>query len=53
MSVMSRKIPVTFDRRASRMVCFRRVSRRGIYGENGRNSSIIIRTILVFSFIMH
>ena len=38
MSVMSRKIPVTFDRRASRTVCFRRVSRRGIYGENGRNS---------------
>ena len=53
MSVMSRKIPVTFDRRASRTVCFRRVSRPGIYGENGRNSSIIIRTMLVFSFIMH
>ena len=53
MSVMSRKIPVTFDRRDSRTVCFRRVSRRGIYGENGTNSSILIRTILVFSFIMH
>ena len=53
MSVMSRKIPVTFDRRASRPVCFRRVSRRGIYGENGKNSSILIRTILAFSFIMH
>ena len=35
MSVMSRKIPVTFDRRSSWTVCFRRVSRRGIYGENG------------------
>ena len=53
MSVMSRKIPVTFDHRASRMVCFRWVSRRGIYGENGKNSSIVIRTILGFSFIMH
>ena len=53
MSVMSRKIPVTFDRRASRTVCFHRVSRRGIYGENGKNSSILIRTILGFSFIMH
>ena len=53
MSVMSRKIPVTFDRRASRTVCFLRVSRRGIYGENGKNSSILIRTILGFSFIMH
>ena len=53
MRVMSRKIPVTFDRRASRTVCFRRVSRLGIYCENGRNSSILIRTILVFSFIMH
>ena len=53
MSVMSRKIPVTFDRRASWTVCFRRVSRHGIYGENGRNSSIIIGTILVFSFIRH
>ena len=53
MSVMSRKIPVTFDRRASRTVCFRRVSRRGIYGENGKNSSILIRTILGFSFTMH
>ena len=52
MSVMSRKIPVTFDRRASRTVCFRRVF-RGIYGENGKNSSILIRTILGFSFIMH
>ena len=47
------QIPVTFDRRASRTVCFRGVSRRGIYGENGKNSSILIRTILVFSFIMH
>ena len=37
MSVMSRKIPVTFHRRASRKVYFRRVSRRGIIGENGRN----------------
>ena len=53
MSVMSRKIPVTSDRRASRTVCFRRVSRRGTYGENGKNSSILIRTILGFSFIMH
>ena len=53
MSVMSRKIPVTFDRRASRTVCFRRVSRRGIYGENGKNSFIFIRAILGFSFIMH
>ena len=54
MTVMSRKIPVTFDRRAFfRKVCFRRVCRRGIYGENGKNSSILIRTILVFSFIMH
>ena len=53
MSVMSRKIPVTFDRRASRTVCFRGVCRRGIYGENGKNSSILIRTILVFSLIMH
>ena len=53
MSVMSRKIPVTFDRPASRTVCFRRVSRRGMYSENGRNSSILIRTILGFSFIMH
>ena len=55
MSVMSRKIPVTFDHRASRTVsvCFRRVSRRGIYGENGKNSSILIRTILGFSLIMH
>ena len=53
MSVMSRKIPVTFDHHASRTVCFRRVSRRGIYGENGKNSSILIRTILGFSFIMH
>ena len=53
MSVMSRKIPVTFDRRVSRTVCFRRVSRRGIYGENGKNSSILIRTILGFSFVMH
>ena len=53
MSVRSRKIPVTFDRRASRTVCFRRVSSRGIYGENGRNPSILIRTILVFYFIMH
>ena len=53
MSVMSRKIPVTFDRRTSRTACFRRVSRRGIYGENGKNSSILIRTILGFSFIMH
>ena len=53
MSVMSGKIPVTFDRRASRKVCFRRVSRRGIYGESGRSSSILIRTTLVFSFIMH
>ena len=53
MSVMSRKIPVTFDRRASRTVCFRRVSRRGINGENGKNSSMLIRTVLGFSFIMH
>ena len=53
MSVMSRKIPVTFDHRAPRTVCFRRVSHRGIYGENGKNSSIPIRTILGFSFIMH
>ena len=53
MRCMSRKIPVTFDRRASRTVCFRRVSRRGIYGENGKNSSTLIRTILGFSFIMH
>ena len=53
MSVVSRKIPVTFNRRASRTVSFRRVSRRGIYGENGKNSSILIRTILGFSFIMH
>ena len=53
MNVMSRKIPLTFDPLASRTVCFRRVSRRGIYGENGKNSSIIIRTILGFSFIMH
>ena len=53
MSVMSRKIPVTFDRRASRTVCFRRVSGHGIYGENGKNSSILIRTILGFSFMMH
>ena len=53
MSVMSRKIPVTFDRRASGTLCFPRVSRRGIYGENGKNSSILIRTILGFSFIMH
>lgn len=53
MSVMSRQIPVTVDRRASRTVCFRGVSRPGIYGENGKNSSILIRTILVFSFIMH
>ena len=53
MSVMSRKIPVTFDLRASRTVCFRRVSRRGIYGENGKNSSLLIRTILGFSFIMY
>ena len=53
MIVMSRKIPVTFDRRASRTVYFRRVSRRGIYGENGKNSSILIRTILGFSFIMY
>ena len=53
MSVMSRKIPVTFDRRASKTVCFSRVSRRRIYGENGKNSSILIRTILGFSFIMH
>ena len=44
MSVMSRKIPVTFYRRASRTVCFRGVCRRGIYGENGKNSSILIRT---------
>ena len=53
MNVMSRKIPVTFDRRGSRTVCFRGVSRRGIYGENGKNSSILISTILGFSFIMH
>ena len=53
MSVVSRKIPVTFDRLASRTVCFRRVSRRGIYGENGENSTILIRTILGFSFTMH
>ena len=53
MSVMSHKIPVTFDRRASKTVCCRRVSRRGIYGENGKNSSILIRTILGFSFIIH
>ena len=53
MSAMSRKIPVTFDRRASRTVCFRRFSCRGIYGENGKNSSILSRTILGFSFIMH
>ena len=53
MSVMSRKIPVTFDRLASRPVCFRRLSRRGIYGENGKNSSILTCTILGFSFIMH
>ena len=53
MSVMSCKIPVTVDRRASRTVCFRRVSRRGICGEIGKNSSILIRTILGFSFIMH
>ena len=53
MNVMSRKIPVTFDRLASRTVCFCRVSRRGIYGENGKNSSILIRTILGFSFTMH
>ena len=51
MSVMSRKIPVTFDRRASRTVCFRHVSRRGIYGENGKNSSILIRTILGFPLL--
>ena len=43
MSVMSRKIPVTFDRR----------DRHGIYGENGKNASILIRTILGFSLIMH
>ena len=53
MSVMSRKIPVTFDRLASRTACFRGVSRRRIYGENGKNSSILIRTILGFSFIKH
>ena len=53
MSVMSCKIPVTFDRRASRMVCFCLVSRRGIYGENGKNSCMLIRTILGFSFTMH
>ena len=41
------------DRRASRTVYFRRVSRRGIYCENGKNLSILIRTILGFSFIMH
>ena len=53
MSCMSRKIAVTIDRCASRTVCFRRVSLRGIYGENGENSSILIRTILGFFFIMH
>ena len=53
MSVMSRQIPVTVDRRAPRTECFHGVSRPGIYGENGKNSSILIRTILVFSFIMH
>ena len=53
MSGMSRQIPVTVNCRASRTVCFRRVSRPGIYGENGKNSSILIRTILVLSFIMH
>ena len=53
MSVMSRKIPVTFDRRASWTVCFRGVFCRGNHGENGKNASILIRTILVFSFIMH
>ena len=37
MSVISRKIPVTFDRRASGTVCFRRVSRRGVNGESGTN----------------
>ena len=52
MSVMSGQIPVTFDRHASRTVCFCGVSRCGIYGENGKNSCILIRTILVFSFIM-
>ena len=39
MSVMSRQIPVTVDRRASRTVCFRGVSRPGIYGENGKNNT--------------
>ena len=53
MTVMSRKIPVTFDRCASWTLYFRRVSRRGIYSENGKNSSILIRTILGFSLIMH
>ena len=53
MSVMSRKILVTFDRCASRTVCFHRVSCRGIYGENGKHSSILNHTILGFSFIMH
>ena len=53
MSVVSRKIPVTFDRLASRTVCFRRDYRRGIYGENGKNSFILICTILGFSFIIH
>ena len=53
MSVMSRNISVTFDCDASRTVCFRGVTGRGIYGENVKNSSILIRTILGFSFIMH
>ena len=41
MTVMSCQIPVTVDRRASRTVCFRGVSRPGIYGENGKNSSYL------------
>ena len=45
--------PRDIDRRASRTVCFRRVSGRGIYGENGKDSPILIRTILGFSFIRH
>ena len=54
MSVMSRKISVTFDRR---LLLGRYVFAGFLVVEStvktGRNSSILIRTILVFSFIMH
>ena len=46
MDVTSRKTRVTFYRRSSRTVCFRRVSRREDNGETDKSSCILIAPFL-------